>query len=95
MDPKKRAPPWPGLGLWPAVSAVLCERLVVVYALFVLVEYLDLGSHAGDARDHLLLLSIQKGGRSFPLDHQKHVHVFFLFLLPGQRWDKFLHSGMS
>lgn len=30
----------------------------------------------------------------FSLDHQKHVHAFFLFPLPGRRGAKFLHLGM-
>lgn len=57
-----------------AVEAVLIERLVVVYALLVLVEHLVLGFHLTGARDHLLqfahirvLVSAQDGGCFFLL----------------------------
>lgn len=72
-----------GLG-GAAVEAVLCEKLVVVHALFVLLEHLVLRSHLGDARDYYLhlahrrvLLDVQEDVRFLPLEHDKHVHVFF------------------
>lgn len=67
-----------------AVEAALREKIVDVDALFVFLEYLDLG--LGNTQDHLqlaqlrLIFSVEEEFRIFRPDRYKHVHDFFLSL---------------
>lgn len=80
-------------GAWAcgtAVEAILLEGLVVVHAPLVLVDHLVLGSHSGDARDHLqlahrrVLVNVQEDGGFLSLDYHKKRSCLFFPLL-GQR----------
>lgn len=90
----------PHRGQCLGLGGAAVERLVVIHALFVLVEHLALDltlivpAITFCSRADVFSLAYRKTIIFFPPDHQKHVHTFFLFALSGQHWDKFLHPRM-